>query len=237
MSESLPTWLITGASRGLGKHLTRILAARGYRVLACARDALRLSEIASAFERGRVIAVPLDLADAPEIRPRILAAVHAAGRLDGIINNAGIGEYKPFLDHSEAELTTLIQVNLTACIQICHALLPMLRAQRRGHIVNIGSDLGRRPLANMAAYVASKHGLTGFTHSLLREVKGDGIKVSLINPGIIDTDFGGGHEGDAPAHASIAPADLAHLILAMIEQPTHMVVDELTVHPLGQADF
>ena len=89
----------------------------------------------------------------------------------------------------------------------------------------------------MAAYVASKHGLTGFTHSLLREVKNDGIKVSLINPGIIDTDFGGGHEGDAQAHASIAPAELARLILTVIEQPTHMVVDELMVHPLGQADF
>jgi short-subunit dehydrogenase len=237
MNKKIPTWLITGASRGLGKHLTRVFAAHGYRVLACARDTSRLNALASEFKSGCVLPVPLDLADAASIRPRVLAAVQSAGALDGIINNAGIGEYKPFLDHSEAELCTLIQVNLTACIQICHALLPMLRAQGHGHIVNIGSDLGRRPLANMAAYVASKHGLTGFSHSLLREVKGDGIKVSLVNPGIIDTDFGGGREGDKPAHASLAPADLARLILAVIEQPASIVVDELTVHPLRQTDF
>ncbi len=237
MSESNSTWLITGASRGLGRQLTRVMAARGYRVLACARDAARLSALAAEFAPGRVIPLMLDLSDASQIRPRVLAAVHAAGALDGVINNAGIGEYKTFLAHTEAELITLIQVNLTACMQICHALLPMLRAQGHGHIVNIGSDLGRRPLANMAAYVASKHGLTGFSHSLLREVKGDGIKVSLINPGIIDTDFGGGHEGDASPQASLAPADLARLIVAMIEQPGSILVDELTVHPLGQTDF
>lgn len=235
--NKIPIWLITGASRGLGRQLTRTMAGRGYRVLACARDATRLQLLADEFAPGVVMPVALDLADAAQIRPRVLAAVEAAGALDGIINNAGIGAYKPFLDHSEEELTTLIQVNLTAGIQICHALLPMLRAQRRGHIVNIGSDLGRRPLANMAAYVASKHGLTGFSHSLLREVKGDGIKVSLINPGIIDTDFGGGHEGDAPPAASLAAPELAHLIVAMIEQPGSIVVDELTVHPLGQSAF
>lgn len=237
MKTTPSTWLITGASRGLGKHLTRTLAARGYRVLACARDADRLRALADECAPGAVIAVPLDLADSAQVRPRVLAAVRAAGSLDGVVNNAGIGAYKAFVDHDEAELIDLIQVNLTACIQICHALLPIMRAQGHGHIVNIGSDLGRRPLAKMAAYVASKHGLTGFSHSLLREVKGDGIKVSLVNPGIIDTDFGGGHEGDAPAHASLAPGELARLIVAMIEQPGSIVVDELTVHPLGQSDF
>jgi short-subunit dehydrogenase len=229
--------LITGASRGLGKHLTRTMAARGYRVLACARDVERLQALAAGHPAGRVIPVPLDLSDAGQLRPRVLAAIESAGRLDGVVNNAGIGVYKPFLEYSEDELIALIQVNLTACIQICHAVLPRLLAQGHGHIVNIGSDLGRRPLANMAAYVASKHGLSGFSHSLLREVKAQGIKVSLVNPGIIDTDFGGGHEGDAPVHASLAPAELARLIVAMIEQPGSIVVDELTVHPLGQSDF
>jgi short-subunit dehydrogenase len=88
----------------------------------------------------------------------------------------------------------------------------------------------------MTAYVASKHGLTGFSHSLLREVKGAGIKVSLINPGIIDTDFGGGTEGTRDQAGSLQPADLARLILQVIEQPGSTLVDELSVHPLGQ-DF
>jgi short-subunit dehydrogenase len=140
------------------------------------------------------------------------------------------------MEHSESELVAIIQVNLTAVIQICHAVLPRLLGQGRGHIVNIGSDLGRRPLANMAAYAAAKHGLAGFSHSLLREVKSAGIKVSLINPGIIDTDFGGGTEGSREGAWSLRPGDLARLIIQVIEQPGSTLVDELSVHPLGQ-DF
>jgi short-subunit dehydrogenase len=232
----MSTWLITGASRGLGGHLTRQLAERGNRVIACARDHVRLAALAAESAPGLVQPLELDLSDGSQIRPRITAALEGVGGLDGVINNAGFGSYKPFLEHTESELLGIIQVNLTAAMQVCHAVLPRLIAQGYGHIVNVGSDLGRRPLANMAAYVASKHGLTGFSHSLLREVKGAGIKVSLINPGIIDTGFGGGTEGTRDPAGSLHPADLARLILQVIEQPGSTLVDELSVHPLGQ-DF
>jgi short-subunit dehydrogenase len=232
----MSTWLITGASRGLGSHLTRQLAERGHRVIACARDHARLAALAADFAPGLVQPLELDLSDGSQVRPRIAAALEQVDGLDGVINNAGFGFYKPFLEHTESELQAIIQVNLTAAMQVCHAVLPRLIAQGYGHIVNVGSDLGRRPLANMTAYVASKHGLTGFSHSLLREVKGAGIKVSLINPGIIDTDFGGGTEGTRDPAGSLQPADLARLILQVIEQPGSTLVDELSVHPLGQ-DF
>jgi short-subunit dehydrogenase len=88
----------------------------------------------------------------------------------------------------------------------------------------------------MAPYVAAKHGLAGFSHSLLREVRASGIKVSLINPGIIDTDFGGGTEGSRDPAASLRPEELARLIIQVIDQPGSTLVDELSVHPLGQ-DF
>jgi short-subunit dehydrogenase len=178
----------------------------------------------------------LDLADGTRLSAKIGAAIAPLAHLSGVINNAGIGTYKEFIEHSERESVDIIQVNLTAVIQICHAVLPKLLAQGSGHIVNIGSDLARRPLANMAVYAASKHGLAGFSHSLLREVKGAGIKVSLINPGIIDTDFGGAAEGSRDASWSLRPAQLADLIVQVIEQPGSTLVDELTVHPLGQ-DF
>lgn len=232
----MSTWLITGASRGLGSHLTRQLAERGNRVLACARDHARLAALAADYAPGLVQPLELDLSDGSQIRPRIAATLEQVEGLDGVINNAGFGFYKPLTEHTESELSAIIQVNLTAAMQVCHAVLPRLIAQGYGHIVNVGSDLGRRPLANMAAYVASKHGLTGFSHSLRREVKGAGIKVSLINPGIIDTDFGGGTEGTRDPAGSLHPADLARLILQVIEQPGSTLVDELSVHPLGQ-DF
>lgn len=229
------TWLVTGASRGLGRQLARQLAERGFEVLACARDGAGLAALA-AHASGRIRALALDLADAAALTPALDAALASVERLDGVVNNAGIGSYKPFADHAEAELLAILQVNLGAVMQICHAVLPRMRAQRAGHIVNIGSDLARRPLANMAAYVASKHGLAGFSHSLLREVKDAGIKVSLVNPGIIDTGFGGGSEGSRDPAASLHPAALARLILDAVLQPGSVVVDELTVHPAGQ-DF
>jgi short-subunit dehydrogenase len=232
----MPTWIVTGASRGLGRHLALQLAQRGHRVLACARDEERLARLASEAA-GDIRPVALDLSDARQIEVRLRAAMGGEREITGVVNNAGIGHYKPFAEHSEAELLQILQVNLGAVMQVCHAVLPRLLAQGAGHIVNIGSDLGRRPLANMAAYVASKHGLAGFTHSLLREVKDRGVRVTLVNPGLIDTDFNGGEEGGSDGFRSLRPAALAALILQLIEQPDGLLVDELSVHPLGQADF
>jgi short-subunit dehydrogenase len=239
-SAAMKTWLITGASRGLGRQLALQLAARGDEVLAVARDTARLQALADevhADGRGRVLPLPLDLSDSSALHARISAATAALPRLDGVVNNAGIGAYKPLLAHDPAELMLVIQVNLTAAMLVCHAVLPRLLAQGHGHIVNIGSDLARRPLAQMAAYVASKHGLAGFTHSLLREVRSRGVKVSLVNPGIIDTGFGGGVEGSGDAHGSLPPEALAAVVLQLLDQPGSVTVDELSVHPLGQADF
>jgi short-subunit dehydrogenase len=228
------TWLITGASRGLGRHLALALARRGQGVIAAARDRARLEALAAEAPPGLIKPLLLDLANGASLAASVTRAIAPLARLSGVINNAGIGVYKPFVDHSERELIDILQVNLAATVQICHAVLPKLLAQGHGHLVNIGSDLARRPLANMAVYAASKHGLAGFSHSLLREVKGAGIKVSLINPGIIDTDFGGASEGSRDPSSSLQPAQLAALIMQVIEQPGATLIDELTVHPLGQ---
>ena len=230
------TWLITGASRGLGRHLALALARRGQGVIAAARDRERLLALAAEVPPGMIKPMVLDLSDGATLAATVARAVAPLARLSGVINNAGIGVYKPFIEHSERESLDILQVNLAAVVQVCHAVLPKLLAQGSGHIVNIGSDLARRPLANMAVYAASKHGLAGFSQSLLREVKGAGVRVSLINPGIIDTDFGGASEGSRDESWSLRPAQLAELIVQLIEQPGTLLVDELTVHPLGQ-DF
>ena len=233
----MQTWIVTGASRGLGRALCRELAARGRRVVAVARDATGLQALVDELGAGRCEALPLDLADAAAIGPALAALLPRIDHLEGLINNAGIGWYKPFLAHDEAELARLMQVNLLAPMQICRAVLPRLLEQGHGQLIAIGSDLGRRPLANMAPYVASKHGLAGFCHSLLREVKGGGVRVSLINPGIIETAFGGGSEGEGDGLSSLSPAVLAKLVVGVALQPAGVVVDELTVHPLGQDSF
>jgi short-subunit dehydrogenase len=234
------TWIVTGASRGLGRHLVQQLAARGRPVLAIARDSGRLQRLAEEHP-GLVVPLVLDLADAGAIAPTMARALATLPTIEGLVNNAGFGAYKPFVEYSEAEALAVVQVNFTAAIQMCHAVLPRMLAQGRGHIVNIASDLARRPLANMAVYSAAKHGLAGFSHSLLREVKARGVRVSLVNPGIIDTDFGAAEgqtlEGSKGADWSLRPAQLASLIVSLTEQPGSMLVDEISVHPLGQGDF
>lgn len=231
----MSTWIVTGASRGLGRELALQLAARGDEVIAIARESEALQQL-GLTQHGRIAPLAFDLAQPIHVGAlcRLLREVDELG---GVINNAGIGSYKPFLEHDEEELRRLLQVNLLAPMQICHAVLPRLLAQGRGHIVNIGSDLGRRPLANMAPYVASKHGLAGFSHSLLREVKAHGVRVSLVQPGLIDTGFDGGQEGSGDGIGRLDPAALARLVLQLIDAPPGVVIDELTVHPLGQADF
>jgi short-subunit dehydrogenase len=235
------TWIVTGASRGLGRHLVGQLVQRGHAVLAIARDAPRLNALAAEHPAGHITPLALDLADAAAIAPAMTRALDALPRIDGLVNNAGFGAYKPFVEHTEAESRALVQVNFTAAVQLCHAVVPRMLQQRRGHIVNIASDLSRRPLPNLSVYAATKHALAGFSHSLLREVKAHGVKVSLVNPGIIDTDFGAADgqtlEGTRGADWSLRPAQVAALIVQLIEQPGAMLVDELTVHPLGQPDF
>lgn len=229
-------WWVTGASRGLGAELVCQLAGSGHRVLALARDGDGLLAVQ---QRGgtRVATDTLDLADADSLAARVHSLVAAQDLPDGIIHNAGIGWYRPMLEHDDATLRAIIQVNLTAVIQITRALLPGMLARRSGHILAIGSDLGRRPLANMAAYVASKHGLTGFMHSLLREVKDQGLRVSLIQPGMIDTGFGGHETGQHVRGTVLRPEALAKLVVQVVEQPDDLLVDELTVHPPGQGEF
>jgi short-subunit dehydrogenase len=237
-SESKP-WIVTGASRGLGAALVRELASRGESVLAIARDQAQLQQLQAETSIERVTVCALDLSKSDQIKPKLLNTLAAFSGISGVFNNAGIGSYKAFSEHSESELIDIVQVNLTAVMQICHIAVPILLRQGFGHIVNIGSDLGRRPLANMAAYVASKHGLTGFSHSLLREVKSAGVRVSLVNPGMIDTHFGGGgsEAGLRDEAKHLKPEALAKLLVDITQQPGHLLIDELTVHPLGQADF
>lgn len=230
---------ITGASRGLGRHIALALANQGCRIAICARNDESLQQTAAELRAAGadVIAQSYDVADQHSVEQFVQHVKMQFGHIDYLINNAGLGTYKPFLEHSIAELDQCIDVNLKGILYHCYNVLPIMCAAGAGHIINIGSDLAKRPLANMAPYVAAKHAVLGFSHSLLREFKDKGIKVSAINPGIIDTYFNGGEEGSRDEAWSLSPATLANVVLDVLRQPGSVVIDELTVHPLHQGDF
>lgn len=229
--------LVTGASRGLGHALARRAAAAGARLALLARSADGLAELADGIRsRAPSAAVfhrSVDVRDAAAVARFVDDAAAALGGLDAVINNAGVGRYAPFLEQSVAELDLTLDVCLKGPMYVCRAAVPHLLARGGGHIVNIASDLARRPLANMAAYVAAKHGLLGFSASLLREYKDRGLRVTTFNPGVMDTWFGGTTPG-RPADGAMPADAVADLLVQLLAWPPGIIVDEITAHPPRQ---
>lgn len=232
------TALVTGASRGLGRHVARALGAAGMNVALVARTAGDLHAAAAEVEAagGRALALPLDVRDRGAFEDALRRTAEAFGGLDVLVANAGLSPIKPFAAWSPAEIDEVLDVNLRALLHNTHAALPYLQARGRGQLVVVASDVGRKPAPNLAPYAAAKHGAVGFAGSLLREVKGQGVRVTTLLPGIIDTYFAGGAEGTRDVAWALRPAAVAATILWVLRQPAHVVLDEVTVHPLGQ-DF
>jgi short-subunit dehydrogenase len=228
--------LVTGASRGLGRHIAIQLARRGVRVAVSARTEGELERVAAEIRDagGDAIAVPIDVARWDSVERAVASVSERLGKIDILVNNAGVGWYKPLADQSIAEIDLTIDVNLKGTVYLTKAVLPAMQQSGYGQIVNVASDLGRRVIPNMAPYVASKFGVVGFSGSMLREVKGQGVKVMTVTPGIIDTFFNGGAEGTKDESWSLSPEFVANAIVDMLELPRYWVVDEVSVHAMGQ---
>jgi 3-oxoacyl-[acyl-carrier protein] reductase len=183
--------LVTGASRGIGRVIARTLGARGARVVCAARDEARLAEVAAEIrgQGGSADAVRLDIADRASIEAAFEQVLRDQGRLDIVVNNAGITRDTLLLRMKLEDWEQVLSTNLTGvflCTQA--ALKPMLR-QRAGRIINISSVVGLVGNAGQANYAASKAGIVGFTKSVAREVASRGITANVVAPGFIETDM------------------------------------------------
>lgn len=228
--------LITGASRGLGRHTALRLAEAGMHVALCARSEADLRAVADEIvgAGGTALACPLDVRDYTAIERVVQQVVEAFGVIDVLVNNAGLSPYKPFAEWSLDEIETVLDVNLKGTVYLTKAVLPHMLERQAGQILNVASDVGRRVIPNMAPYVAAKHGVVAFSGSLLRETKDQGIRVMTLLPGIIDTYFGGNAEGTRDETWALRPGVVAETIHHMLTQPRHVVLDEVTIHPTGQ---
>jgi len=210
--------LVTGAGRGIGRAISKELARLGVLVTAVSRTAGELHSLVAEIEAqgGKALALPGDLQDGSLCERAVDAAVRAHGRLSILVNNAGVGGHSPLAQTSDEAWERIIGTNLTAVFRLTRAALPHLRAGG-GHVFMISSLAGKNPISGMSAYCASKAALDHLAACLMLEVRYDGVKVTTIAPGSVDTRFG--------ADAGAAPSDRSWMLRA--EDVAMAVSDQL----------
>ena len=200
MNSSTPVWFITGASSGFGEAFARYALDRGYRVVATARDPRKVSHL-EALAPDRVLVHALDVTRSGEAEVAVEAAVARFGRIDVAINNAGYGIVGAVEETPEPELRAQMETNFFGAVAVTQAVLPTLRRQRSGAIVNISSLGGQLSFAGFSAYSASKFALEGLSEALAQEVAPFGIKVLIVEPGQFRTNLAGASMRHMPVMA------------------------------------
>ncbi len=188
MNNTDKVWLITGSSTGLGRALAQAVLERGYHLVATARQPEQLKELSDRYP-DRVTTLALDVTNAQSIQQAVEAALNAYNRIDVLVNNAGYGTVGAIEEVNDDDIRRQFDTNLFGAINVTRAVLPTLREQRSGHILNISSANGISAFAGVGIYSATKFALEAISEALAQEVKPLGIKVTIIEPGSSRTNF------------------------------------------------
>lgn len=179
----MATWFITGCSTGIGNATAREVASAGHTVVATARRVRDLDALVADFPAGRIVPIVMDVTDDASVADGVEAARSAAGTPDVVVNNAGIGLFGTIEDNTDAQARAVMEANFWGAARVTTAWLPWLRERRSGHVLTVGSIAGIRGSAGLGYYCASKFAVAGFMEALAAEVAHLGIKVTLIEPG------------------------------------------------------
>ncbi|MCJ2101475.1 oxidoreductase [Methylobacterium sp. E-046] len=185
-----PVWFITGCSTGFGRDLAKLVIGRGWCAVVTARDRAKVSDLAQGVE-DRVLALSLDVTDADQIADSVRAATATFGRVDVLVNNAGYGYQASVEEGEEDKIRAQFDANVFGLFALTRAVLPMMRTQRSGHILNITSVAGFVGFPASGYYAATKHAVEGFSDALAAEAGPLGIRVTCIEPGPFRTDWAG----------------------------------------------
>ncbi len=227
------TAIVTGATRGIGRAIAEALAAAGVQVAIAARHAEACEEAAAAITKRtgtRAIGVACDVRDAASCAALVRRTVDELGRLDILINNAGIGAFAPVAEMDVETWDSVIGTNLDSLFYCTHAALPHLKQAGQAWVISIGSLAGKNAFPNGAAYNASKFGLIGFSEALMQEVRYDGVRVSYIMPGSVATEFShpsGSTDGDW----RVQPEDVAQIVMDLLAFPARTLPSRVEVRP------
>ena len=224
--------IVTGGTKGIGRAIAESLLRAGSRVYICARErdeieaaVGELSSIGEAF--GKVC----DMRSEDQVRNMLASCNERLGGIDILVNNAGVGiNGKTVEEISGDEFRQTVETNLLGVFYACHYAIPLMKKRGGGYIINISSLAGQNAHPGMAAYNASKYGLNGFTEAMMQEVRHDGIKVSYICPGSVNTYFGGDTPTDEKAW-QLQPDDIAQVVMNLLEMDPRALPSKVELRP------
>jgi len=233
--------VITGAGSGIGAACAVEFARLGARLTLASLPTPGLQATVQAVldAGGAAVPVEMDVRDPDAVRALIDGAVERHGRLDFLLANAGVADQDLASEGDPAVWRRLIETNLLGVMYCVRFALPHMQRQKAGHILLMASSSGRDAYVGEPAYIASKFGVVGFGHSVRKEVAEYGVRVTLIEPGAVDTPLTRGAPKVRPLIEAIdplLPEDVARAVVFAFQQPTHVLINELTLRPTNQPD-
>jgi NAD(P)-dependent dehydrogenase (short-subunit alcohol dehydrogenase family) len=221
--------VVTGGTRGIGRAIAELFVREGAKVVIAGRSAETTVQAVTELGGGSIVfGRAADVRDPDQVSDFFRFAQEKLDGLDVLVNNAGVGIFRPVGDLTLEEWRMMLDVNLSGVFYCCREALPMFRHSGAGAIVNISSLAGRNPFAGGAAYNASKFGLNGFSEALMLDYRRQGIRVTYVMPGSVDTDFSPRSER---ASWKIAPEDVAEAVLLALRMPPRTTISRIEMRP------
>jgi len=220
--------IVTGGTRGIGRAVADRLLAEGAAVAICARteESVEKASVEMSASGRNFLAAVADMSRIDNVRRFFQTVDERLGTVDFLINNAGVGIYKPVLDLTPEEWHRMIDLNLSGAYYCSHEALRRMKG-RGGYIVNVGSLAGKNVFAGGAGYNASKFGLKGFTEAMMLDHRYDGVRVSSVMPGSVATDFG----SSGPEEWKIQPQDVAEVVMLLLRMPERTLISRVEMRP------
>ena len=225
--------LVTGGTKGIGRAIANALHREGATVVISARQQTEIDVAVNELNKSRPNSskgFKCDVRDYEQVKGLFSSIVAEFSGLDLLVNNAGIGVFGTVEAMTPDEFRAVLETNLFGVFYCCHEAIPIMRGRGSGYIINISSLAGANPHPRMAAYNASKFGLNGFSEALMQEVRHDGIKVSYIMPGSVNTEFGG-DEPSAEKSWQLQPDDVARAVIDLLHHPDRSLVSRVEIRP------
>jgi len=227
--------IVTGASKGIGRGIASFLAMDGFDVGLLARSKDTLEDLRQSLEEqdGTCYSVACDIRDRDQVNYAVAALVEGLGGVDALINNAGLVIRKNVFDISLDEWHALIDTNINGLFYMTRAVLPYMKEQGRGHIINISSISGKVPLPGGSAYAASKYAVTGFSQSLFQELRDYGITVTTVFPGSVDS-ASHRHDPNDDHSWKVQPEEVGQVCRDILRMRPGAAMSEVEIRPLAR---